>query len=54
LAHHMGLAFDDTHIAMFNEAQCMRVCDLIVQHRPTAATVRAWAKQRRSEAIAQE
>jgi len=48
LAHHMGLPFDDTHIAMFDETQCERVVDLIREHSATAATVREWAKARRA------
>lgn len=46
LAHHMGLPFEQTHIAMFDEAQCARVVELIHTLKPTAATVREWAKQR--------
>ena len=48
LAHHLNISFDDTHIAMFDEAQCLRVAQVINQHGATAATVRAWAKQRRA------
>lgn len=46
LAHHMGLPFEATHIAMFDEAQCARAVELIEQHQPTSVTIRAWAKAR--------
>lgn len=44
LAFHMEQPFEETHIAHFDEAQCQRVVDLVRLHRPTAASVREWAK----------
>lgn len=50
LAHHMELPFEQTHIAMFDEAQCTQVINLVREHNATAATVREWAKARRPAA----
>lgn len=46
LSHHMGIPYEQTHIAMFDEAQCRRVVEIIAEHQPTAVTIRAWAKAR--------
>lgn len=50
LAHHMQLPFEQTHIAMFDEAKCVQVIKLIREHKATAKSVRAWAKRRRAAA----
>jgi hypothetical protein len=47
LSHHLGTPIEQTHIAMFDEAQCARAIALIQEIKPTAATVRQWAKQMR-------
>lgn len=50
LAHQLGIPVESTHIAMFDEAQCARAIALINELKPTAATVRAWAKQSKEAA----
>lgn len=46
LAEQIGLSIEATHIGMFGIDECHRVVDIIDKLRPTAATVRAWAKER--------
>lgn len=46
LAQQMGLPVDECHIGHFDVETCHRVVDIIDKLRPTAATVRAWAKER--------
>lgn len=46
LAQQMGMTVEDCHIGHMDIEQCHRVVDIIDKLRPTAATVRAWAKER--------
>jgi hypothetical protein len=56
LAHHMGIRVKDCHIGQFDIEQCVRAMRLINELRPTAVTIREWAKQRsaRNAEIARE
>jgi hypothetical protein len=44
LAEHLGISPADCHIGMFDIHQCRRVVEVIRLHDPTAASIRAWAK----------
>jgi hypothetical protein len=50
LAAMMGKAFDDTHIAMFDEAAVRRAIAILDEHKPTSASIRDWAKARKEAA----
>lgn len=50
LAEQMGIHKDACHIAMMDEATAKRAIEIIEREKPTAATVRAWAKERRDAA----
>jgi hypothetical protein len=47
LAHHLGIPVEQTHIAMFDELMCTRAIAVLRELKPTAASVREWAKQKR-------
>lgn len=50
LAAQLGISFNDCHIAMFDQAQCERVVQVINEQKPTSATVRAWFKSQQGQA----
>jgi hypothetical protein len=50
LAFQLGIAIEDTHIAMFDQAQCQRVVQIVEAHKPTCASVREWFKAQQGQA----
>lgn len=46
LALQMGLTEQECHIAAFDEHQCRQCMEIIERLKPTAATIRQWAKDR--------
>lgn len=46
LAEQLGLSKDDCHVAMFDEAMCRRVVQLLQEQQQTAGRIRTWAKER--------
>lgn len=47
LAHHMNLSKDDCHGAMFGIDQCSAAVRIIIDLKPTPASIRAWAQARK-------
>jgi zinc-finger-containing domain len=45
LAAQLSLAEIDCHIGLFDIAMCEQAISIIQQQQPTAATIRAWAKE---------
>lgn len=50
LAEQLGIHKDACHIALMDEAMVTRAIEIIEREKPTAATVRAWAKQNKAKA----
>jgi len=50
LAEQLGIQTDACHIAMMDEATVVRAIAILDREKPTAATVRAWAKQNKVKA----
>ena len=50
LAHHMGRARAETHIAMMDTTEVLQVLAILDEHQPTPITIRTWCKQRISNA----
>lgn len=50
LSEQLGIPGDQCHIGMFDLEQCQRVIAVIRELQPTAASIRAWSKQRKGEA----
>lgn len=50
LAEQLGIHKDVCHIAQMDEATVTRAIEIIEREKPTAATVRAWAKQNKAKA----
>lgn len=49
LSHEMGSPDKQVHIGEMDEAQCACVLQIIAARQPTPASIRAWAKARKSE-----
>lgn len=52
LSVQLGVQVDDTHIGMFDEAQCQRVIDVIEAERIDAGGIRQWVKAQRMKGAA--
>lgn len=46
LAEQLQIPKADCHVAMFDEAMCNRVVQLLQEQQPTAGRIRTWAKER--------
>lgn len=44
LAEQMGMTRDDCHIGMMDEVQAAMVVEILKEHQPTSASIRAWHK----------